>query len=179
MSQNKIYIRRLEEEDLAKKIEWINNNQINETLMYDCPLSLSETKEWYKKTLFDRNRWDFSIIEKKKNELVGIAGLIKLNYKHRNAQFYITLGEKSEWGKGYAKEALEKVLRFAFLELGLEKVYLYTLSNNEKARKLFEKTGFKQEALMKKHYFIHGKYHDLYQHAIMMHEFIEKYGEKR
>ncbi|OFX23167.1 MAG: hypothetical protein A2033_15495 [Bacteroidetes bacterium GWA2_31_9] len=174
----RIYIRKLEESDVKKKTEWVNNEIVNETLMFDFPLSLSESLEWYRKTHFNRNRWDFAICEIQSDNLIGMTGLIDLSYRHRRAQFYITIGEMSAWGKGYAKEVIPLTLEFAFKELGLEKVYLFTFDNNVKARTIYEKMGFKQEALMKKQYFLHGKLNDLYQHAILKEEFLEMYKDK-
>ncbi len=170
-----VYIRRMEEKDVLKKTEWVNNEDVNETLMFDFPLSVSESLEWYRKTHFNRNRWDFSICENSTNNLIGMTGLIDLSHRHRRAQFYITIGEISAWGKGYSKEVIPLVLEFAFMELGLEKVYLFTFDNNGKARKIYETMGFKQEAFMRKQYFLHGKLNDLFQHAILKDEYTELY----
>ena len=105
-----------------------------------------------------------------------MSGLINLTHRHKHAQFYTTIGERTAWGKGYAKEIIELVLNFAFKEIGLQKVYLLTMHNNEKARKIYEKTEFKQEALKKRHYFVRGEYFDIYQHAILKEESQELYS---
>lgn len=170
-----ISIRRMEEEDLSLKNKWVNDEEVNETLLFDFPLSLSETKEWYKRNYFNRKRWDFVIVEDKSGKAIGMTGLINITLRHRNAQFFITIGEKNAWGNGYSKEVIPLVLEFAFAELGLEKVYLFTLGNNEKARYIYEKLGFKKEAYKKKEYFIHGKFHDLYHHAILKEEYFSIY----
>ncbi|NVK29845.1 MAG: GNAT family N-acetyltransferase [Gammaproteobacteria bacterium] len=172
-------LRRLELKDLPKKVEWVNNKEINETLLFDYPISLSETEEWYKRTYFNRTRWDFVIEDIVSESVIGMTGLINVNMRHRNAQLFITIGERGYWNKGIAKKAIPDVLRFAFAELGLEKVYLYTLANNIKARALYEKVGFYQEALKSKEYFIHGKLNDLYHHAFDRESFVKKYGDGR
>lgn len=172
-----IFLRRMEEEDLPYKVQWINDEEVNETLLFDFPFSLSETKEWYKRTHFNRSRWDFVVVENNTNKVVGMTGLINLSQRHKNAQFFITLGDKSIWGKGYSKQVIPLVLEFAFCELGLEKVYLFTLENNEKARYIYEKIGFNQEAYKKNEYFIHGKFHNLFHHAILKEEFLVKYNK--
>jgi len=114
-------------------------------------------------------------IENSSDNLIGMTGLIDLSYRHRRAQFYITIGEMSAWGKGYSKEVIPLVLEFAFIELGLEKVYLFTFDNNGKARTIYEKMGFKQEAFMRKQYFLHGKLNDLFQHSILKEEYVMLY----
>lgn len=169
-----IKIRPMEDSDLLLKNKWINDVEINKTLLFDYPFSLSETKEWFKRTFFKRNRWDFIIEETKTNKVIGMTGLININLRHRNSQFFITIGEKEFWGKGYSREVIPLVLKFGFLELGLEKIYLYTLEDNLKARTIYEKLGFKQEAYKINEYFIHGELKNLYHHAMLKSEF-EKY----
>ena len=42
-----IKIRPMEDSDLLLKNKWINDVEINKTLLFDYPFSLSETKEWF------------------------------------------------------------------------------------------------------------------------------------
>jgi RimJ/RimL family protein N-acetyltransferase len=51
--------------------------------------------------------------------------------------------EPDAWGSGAAGEALELMLGFLFLDLGLHVAYLWTLSANVRAVRLAEKTGFR------------------------------------
>lgn len=167
----KIFLRRFEEGDLKYKVKWVNDAENNKTLLFDYPISLSETKEWFKKTFFNRSRWDFVIIEKRSKNIIGMTGLINVNLRHRNAQFFITIGEKKFKGKGLSKIAINLVLEFAFNELGLQKIYLLTLANNTLARRIYENIGFKQEAFFKKEYNIHGDLKDIYRHALLKEDF--------
>lgn len=177
IKEKRVSIRRLEEEDLVNRVKWVNDPEINKTLMFDTPLSLSETKEWYKRNFFNRKRWDFTIIENSSDKPIGMTGLLEISFIHKRAQAYITLGEKSAWGKGYAPEILLLTLDFGFNELGLNKIYLYTLDNNVHARDIYHKFGFQDEAKLIQHYFIHGQMHDLFQHFIIKDDFLEKYGD--
>lgn len=45
----KVYLKLIEEKDLEKRVEWINDPQIQNTLNYDVPTSLSKTKAWFQK----------------------------------------------------------------------------------------------------------------------------------
>jgi len=165
-----VLLRRLEESDLEHRVRWVNDPEVNRTLMFDWPLSLSETREWFRGTLFDRGRWDFTIVERATGRPVGMTGLINLDRRHGHAQFYVTIGEKPAWNRGYAGETVRLVLDFAFVELGLNKVYLYTLDDNDRARALYERSGFRPEAVMRSHFFIHGRHCDLHQHALLRDE---------
>jgi RimJ/RimL family protein N-acetyltransferase len=60
----------------------------------------------------------------------------------------IVIGEKPFWGQGYGTAALRVALRYAFMDLGLERIRLETLEYNHRARHTFEKVGFILERVM-------------------------------
>jgi ribosomal-protein-alanine N-acetyltransferase len=47
------------------------------------------------------------------------------------------------WGKGYATEAAKRCLDFGFIDLGLERIYDYTLPDNLRAINVMKKLGMK------------------------------------
>jgi RimJ/RimL family protein N-acetyltransferase len=61
-------------------------------------------------------------------------------------------------GKGYGTEAVKLLLKFAFNDLNLNKVYLKVFQNNERAIKCYLKAGFVKEGLLRKESFIDGSY---------------------
>jgi 8-oxo-dGTP diphosphatase len=47
------------------------------------------------------------------------------------------------WGKGYAVEAVKRMVRFAFDEVGLDRVWGAVLTDNAPSRRVLERVGFK------------------------------------
>lgn len=47
------------------------------------------------------------------------------------------------WGKGYAIEAVKRMVRFAFDEVGLERVWGAVLTDNAPSRRVLERVGFR------------------------------------
>ncbi|GAH15385.1 unnamed protein product, partial [marine sediment metagenome] len=41
-----------------------------------------------------------------------------------------------------------------FLYLGLNRIYLYTIPNNERTRKVYIRNGFIHEGILRKHFFV-------------------------
>jgi len=167
LDTERIYLRPLEREDLPSRVKWVNDPETRRTLMFDYPLSLSKTQKWFDQILMDKTKINFSIISKADNKLIGMTGLLNISTVHGNAQMYITIGEKEYWGKGLASEIIQALLEYAFTEVNLNKVYLYTIPANDRGRKVYEKNGFKNEGVLKQHYFCVGAYQDLYVHAVM------------
>jgi RimJ/RimL family protein N-acetyltransferase len=58
-------------------------------------------------------------------------------------------------------EALELVVRYAFQELNLHKIYLRVVSFNNRALQLYRTFGFAQEGVQRRHAFVRGRYHDV------------------
>lgn len=102
---------------------------------------------------------------------IGIISLIQLDYKNRNAECIIDIGEKDCWGKGYGSEALRLLLDYAFLELNLHRVSLRVFSFNHRAIHLYEKIGFKHEGISRQAIFRDGGWNDIIQMAILQHEY--------
>ena len=66
----------------------------------------------------------------------------------------------AEQGDGYATEAVELGLRYAFDERGLHKVVARVLEGNTASRRVLEKLGFEEEGHLRDHYYVDGEYVD-------------------
>ncbi|SDQ72033.1 GNAT family N-acetyltransferase [Halopelagius longus] len=65
-----------------------------------------------------------------------------------------------EQGNGYATEAAELGLRYAFNERGLHKVMARVFEGNKTSQRILEKLGFEEEGYLREHYFVDGEYVD-------------------
>lgn len=172
-----ISLRSLEFEDLERRISWVNNPDIRQTLMFDYPLSLAKTEKWFRDGLMDETKKHFSIMHPDDDLPIGMTGFLQINYKHQRAQFYITIGEQDFWGRGIAQEVIPLVLEYGFTELNLNKIFLFTLNNNDKARGIYEKNGFVAEGLQREHYYCVGQFQDLQQHGILRSDWLNRKQE--
>ncbi len=84
------------------------------------------------------------------------------------------MGRRSEWGKGYAKEASNKVINFCFQKLHIRKITLGVVADNAAAVALYKKMGFVIEGVYKKHGFYDNKYCDTFRMALFNPLFEEK-----
>lgn len=163
MYKEQVSIRKFEEKDIANKIRWINDSENNEFLHYDLPLEYEKTLEWFLKNKDRKDRFD-AIIEYE-GIPVGIIGLLNIDLKNKKAEYYITLGEKQYKGKGIAYKSSLELLKYAFDELELNKIYLYTETENKIAQKLFYKLGFIREGVLRQDLIINNQKKDRYIYA--------------
>lgn len=164
----KITIRPFTREDIKKKVEWINNPNNNQFLHYDIPISVENTEKWFEHHKEQEDRFD-AIIQVD-DIPVGTIGLLTIDKKNGKAEYYIAMGEQAFKGKGVAKEATKQILQYAFEELGLNRVYLFTETENIAAQKLFERVGFMREGLIRQDIVSRGRLVDRFAYGYLREE---------
>ncbi len=175
----RIRLRLLEEQDLASRVTWVNDPAIRSYLMFDYPLSLAKTQAWFRQTILDPTKIHFSIIDRETDTLIGMTGLLDIDSKHQRAQFYITIGDKNFWGKGLAGEVIAAVTEHGFVELNLNRIYLYTISDNHRARNVYARNGFVHEGVLRQHYYCVGKYQDLTVQSMLKSDWLARRDQHR
>lgn len=173
MHKEEVAIRKFREEDIQNKIKWINDENNNEFLHYDLPLEYQKTLDWFRKNKDRTDRLD-CVIEYQ-GIPVGIIGLLSIDSKNKKAEYYITLGEKEYKGKGIAYKASIELLKYAFENLDLNKIYLYTEVDNIIAQGLFNKIGFVKEGILKEDLIINEKKKDRYIYATFKNDWVGKF----
>jgi RimJ/RimL family protein N-acetyltransferase len=94
------------------------------------------------------------------DRLIGEAGLGGISWVHGEAWLYISLGDRSCWGKGYGTDAVRVLLRYAFEDLNLTRVSLGVYDYNPRAMRVYEKVGFVHEGRLRQIVRRDGGWHD-------------------
>jgi RimJ/RimL family protein N-acetyltransferase len=111
----------------------------------------------------------FGIVPADTAEVVGVINLFNINRDDHNAEVGYWLG-KRHWGRGLATEALGLVLRFAFREMKLHRVYAVTHSTNSPSISLLERYGFTREARWREGSFLGRRWADVYAYGLLTRE---------
>lgn len=166
-------------QDVANKVQWVNDAQVNQFLHYDLPLCPDRTLNWYQKIIHDSSRADFVFETKNASEqavALGLIGLLNIDRTHSKAEFYILLGNKNYWGQNIAFQIASEFLDYAFKKYRLNKVYLYTEEENLRAQRLFERIGFSQEGLLQSDLIYMGKEVNRYVYRLLRKDFYHDQG---
>jgi RimJ/RimL family protein N-acetyltransferase len=75
--------------------------------------------------------------------IIGRIGIFAIDWARRDGELGIVIGEMAEWGKGYGSHAVALLLRHLFETTPLERVYLFTYSENTRAQRCFASAGFR------------------------------------
>jgi RimJ/RimL family protein N-acetyltransferase len=102
---------------------------------------------------------DFSVVDRESSELIGMALLWGIDAHNRHAHVGISLRPRF-WGKGYGTDVLDTLCDFAFVTLGLHRLQLETLSDNDGMTRAATKAGFKLEGTQREHSWAAGRFLD-------------------
>jgi len=141
------------------------------------PLSLSSEKkikedsEKRSENGPQQERYPFSVRTLSDDKLIGFLGLW-VNSIHSEAWVGLGIGDRDFWGKGYGTDMMKMCLRYAFLELGVQRVSLGLHEYNPRALRSYEKAGFRLEGRTRKDILREGKRTDTLWMGILRDEWL-------
>ena len=134
---------------LSKKyVSWMNDVDVYRYLETGGDYSLADL-ELYLKDQEQKNIFFWAIHLKVTHKHIGNIKIDPIDKEKNSGEYGIMMGDKTEWGKGYAKEASLRVLEFCFEKIKLSQVTLGVIENNINAFKLYEKIGFEIDKVNK------------------------------
>lgn len=98
-------------------------------------------------------------------ELAGGIGLLPCA-EHAHAELGYWIGVPF-WGRGYATEASRGVIRFAFEDLGLNRVFAHHMARNPASGRVLEKAGLRREGMFPQHIRKGGRFEDIVHYGIV------------
>lgn len=91
---------------------------------------------------------------------IGNIKLGPMDWHHRRGDIGLVIGDKVQWGKGYATEAIRGVTDYAFGVLEMHKLSAGLYDANEGSRRAFLKAGWFEEGRRRDHWLSEGKWQD-------------------
>ena len=136
------------------------------------PYGAGEAEKWIGMVLARQEQGElttFAITLGSAGEFIGAIGLI-----HHPEQSYSEMGYwlgKPFWNRGFATEAAAAMLRYAFRDLNLNRVYAAHFKSNPASGRVLEKIGMSYEGCLRQHVLKWGALEDLVQYGILREEY--------
>lgn len=167
-----IKLRKLSANDYTTYHDWRNDIEVMQSTSPQLDLyTLEETEQFISMISAQSDAKGYMIEHKETGKVVGIISLINIDYKNRSAECIIDIGSKDMWGQGIGSDAMSLILKFAFTELNLHRVYLQVFDFNERAIKLYEKMGFTHDGRFREALYRFGEWHDIVIMSILNKEY--------
>ena len=143
-------------------VQWYHNAEFMRS--YSSAASVPKTEEDVLQTIEKYRRSEtqcmFGLQRRADQALVGMGGLDDISWRNRVGFMALSI-DPEHWGEGYGTEALQLLLRFAFMEMNLHKVQLTVFSYNERATALYRRAGFVREGAFREFIWRDGQRFDM------------------
>lgn len=157
-----VTLRAIEMEDLDLLAKWSNSPEIWELVGgWHFPYSKLSTEKYIKDVNHNDMKYQNFAIETEEMGFIGTTNLVNIDWKNGNAFNGIMLGDKESRGKGYALDAVMTVMRYAFKELGLNRLDGDMIAYNDRSIDFYiRKCGWVIEGKKEGWFYRNGQRHD-------------------
>lgn len=140
-----VRLREKQVEDAERDYEWRRDPELAE---YDAARPMTMPFKSFEATLRDdlisttTYRRSFAIEDAETGRHIGNVMYYGYDPMLQEAELGITIGDREYWSRGFGTDTVRTMLRYLFVERGLRRVYLHTLSWNFRAQTAFARAGF-------------------------------------
>jgi RimJ/RimL family protein N-acetyltransferase len=168
------------DEELRRRYQW----SLDDVLQYwsgtiPSARSLSQFREIIAQRDWpdDGHRISYAILSKDDDQLIGMVSCYSIDWKNRDGELGVYIGDRNLWGHGYGTDAVVAFLRHLFSDLQFEMVYLHTYESNVRAQRSYLRVGF-EAVETRRRYSPRIGYHEEVKMTIDRHRFAELHGLK-
>lgn len=177
-----ITLREIREEDAEDMLDWMHDPESQKGFQKNIlGVTLEEAREFCRNAKLRENLEQGQSIHLAVagagDEYLGTISLKEINPEYHSAELAIALRKKAR-GKGIATKAVELLLKKAFEEMNLHRIYLTVLADNIPAIRLYERCGFVFEGELRDHLFLNGRYISWKLYGILDGEFAERMQQR-
>lgn len=130
---------------------WANDDNVTKYLTWKSHQSVEVShfvlNEWIK-SYDNKDFYQWAIVLKEINEPIGSISVVKIDERIDKVTVGYCIGKKW-WHKGITSEAFERVIKFLFEEVKVNRIEAYHDPNNENSGKVMEKCGLKYEGTLR------------------------------
>jgi RimJ/RimL family protein N-acetyltransferase len=166
----KIKLRAVERTDLERMRDWRNLPEMRRNFREFRELNMLNQEQWFARISASPNDFMFVIERTDNQEPLGIAGLVYVHWVLRSADISLYIGANDiyiDGQGGFAEDTAKTLIRYAFDNLNLNKVWTELYSFDERKVALFQHLGFSRDAVLRDNAYEDGRYHDSYIYSLL------------
>jgi diamine N-acetyltransferase len=175
LSGKMVYLRPVEQEDVASLHQWANDPEIRGLTGETRPSTYAGALEFYEKAQKSDDRIWLAVVLRETNRVIGETGLLRMFPAWRTTDWSLILGEKSARGRGIGTEVAGLMLDYAFGYQNFHRVSIGVVGFNTKALNFYERIGFQREGLQRDGYYYEHRYHNFVMMSLLEDEFRAKW----
>lgn len=145
MDRRTYCLRRLQEDDAGRMLEWLRDANVTQYLRLSEERKTIESVLSFIEASADESRDLHRAVTAEDGRYYGTVSLKNIDPDRREAEYAIAL-HPDAIGTSAAKSATDGILREAFSNLCLRRVYLTVLAENLRAERFYRRYGFQYES---------------------------------
>ena len=139
LETDRLILRPLTASDAQAAFIWCGDPIVNKYMPYSLYTNIDDVRKWLEKVEQNNSEYEFGFVCKDTNILIGSGG-IGPNEDH--SQWEVGYNLRTDyWGKGYATEAAECMIKFAHREFGIKDFCANHAIGNPASGQVLEKCG--------------------------------------
>ena len=170
LAGDRVTLHTIEEEDITFLQEMINQPDVRRYLDRSIPLNGVQEREWFEEQVSNTDSTSLLVVGA--DGPAGIIGMHEMPNLSGSAEIGISL-HPDHWGEGYGTAASRLLTEYAFSERRFHRLVARVLAPNEASKRIWEKLGYRHEAVHREATFADGQYLDVHIYALLEDEWRE------
>jgi ribosomal-protein-alanine N-acetyltransferase len=173
LETQRLLFRAVKRTDLHDIYEYASNPATSEYLLWEPHKNLDYTREFIELVISKYKSGEYSdwaLVYKETGKMIGTCGFTRIDEENSILEIGYVINPKF-WGKGIATEAAERIIKFAFEELNINRIEAKFMFGNEASLAVMKNNGMKFEGYQREAMFIKGKYKTIGIASILKREY--------
>lgn len=157
-----IELKQVQREHLPIFVEWFAGDigMMRNLGALAYPFTLEDEEKWFEDLANRKDNYHFTIHTLADDTLIGSCSLMDMDWRSRHCKLGIMIGREDYRNRGFGSDVMRVLLKYAFLELNLNRVGLNVFSYNERGLAVYKKVGFQVEVVERAKIARDGQRHD-------------------
>jgi UDP-4-amino-4,6-dideoxy-N-acetyl-beta-L-altrosamine N-acetyltransferase len=152
-------LRKITDNDTPLILKMRNSEEVKRNFVIQDDFTEENQKYWMENVIAKNKAVQYIILFD--SVPIGSVYINNIDYIHKKGEFGIYIGDSSYRGKSIGVGAAKEIIRIAFEELKLHRLYLRVFPENVSAVRCYEKAGFCFEGLLRDTVSTNGIYRDM------------------
>jgi ribosomal-protein-alanine N-acetyltransferase len=163
LATRRLFLRKLEVEDADAMYAYLCDPRLTEFVSWEPHVSIEQTVLYLmtvESAYRDPGLLEWGVTTRRGGRLIGTCGFTRVDRDHARAELGYTIGRRF-WGRGYATEAAEAVMRWGFESLEINRIEAQCAVGNAASERVLRKLGMAFEARLAERVSIRGRFCDV------------------
>jgi RimJ/RimL family protein N-acetyltransferase len=157
-----VMLRAVENSDLPALHRWANDPATQDGIgELHFPSSMDFQEAWFRELRDDSLNQRF-VVDVPDAGPIGLSSIVSIDWRNRHAWHGLVIGESGHRGRGLGVDAVMATMRFAFDELGLQRLDGSMIEYNAASLAMYcgGKLGWKEEGRRRSYFYRKGRFWD-------------------